>query len=90
MTVTAPRVQLRYGDKVLDSGSGGVHRHLNPYTGQVQAEIPPERRRDVLMRFAALLDEHRAEFAASVSASSTTRSTGPGTTQAGATSCRAS
>ena len=40
MTVTAPRVQLRYGDKVLDSGSGGVHRHLNPYTGQVQAEIP--------------------------------------------------
>ena len=89
MTVTAPRVQLRYGDKVLDSGSGGVHRHLNPYTGQVQAEIPlagqaevdeavdlaaaqaeawrrwaPERRRDVLMRFAALLDEHRAEFAA--------------------------
>jgi aldehyde dehydrogenase (NAD+) len=64
MTLTAPRVQLRYGDKVLDSGSGGVHRHLNPYTGQVQAEIPPERRRDVLMRFAALLDEHRAEFAA--------------------------
>jgi hypothetical protein len=84
-----PRVQLRYGDKVLDSGSGGVHRHLNPYTGQVQAEIPlagqtevdeavelaaaqaeawrrwaPERRRDVLMRFAGLLDEHRAEFAA--------------------------
>ena len=40
MTVTAPRVQLRYGDKVLESGSGGVHRHLNPYTGQVQAEIP--------------------------------------------------
>jgi aldehyde dehydrogenase (NAD+) len=89
MTVTAPRVQLRYGDTVLESGSGGVHRHLNPYTGQVQAEIPlagqaevdeavelaaeqaaawrrwaPERRRDVLMRFAGLLEEHRAEFAA--------------------------
>ena len=89
MTVTVPRVQLRYGEKVLDSGSGGVHRHLNPYTGELQAEIPlageaevdeavelaaaqaepwrrwaPERRRDVLTRFAGLLDEHRAEFAA--------------------------
>ena len=89
MTVTAPRVQLRYGDKVLDSGSGGVHRHLNPYTGELQAEVPlagqaevdeavelaaaqaeawrrwaPERRRDVLTRFAGLLEEHRAEFAA--------------------------
>ena len=89
MTVTAPQVQLRYGDKVLDSGSGGVYPHLNPYTGELQAEIPlagpaevdeavdlaagqaeswrrwaPERRRDVLMRFAGLLDEHRAEFAA--------------------------
>src|SRR3984957_11028842 len=89
MTVTAPQVQLRYGDKVLDAGSGGVYRHLNPYTGELQAEIPlagraevdeavelaagqaeswrrwaPERRRDVLMRFAALLDERRDEFAA--------------------------
>jgi aldehyde dehydrogenase (NAD+) len=89
MTVIAPKVQLRYGDKVLDAGSGGVHRHLNPYTGELQAEIPlagqaevveavelaageaeswrrwaPERRRDVLMRFAALLDERRDEFAA--------------------------
>ena len=31
MTVTAPQVQLRYGDKVLDSGSGGVYPHRNPY-----------------------------------------------------------
>src|SRR3984957_14503932 len=89
MTVTAPQVQLRYGDKVLDAGSGGGYRHLNPYTGELQAEIPlagraegdeavelaagqaqagrrwaPERRRDVLMRFAALLYERRDEFAA--------------------------
>ena len=89
MTVTVPHVQLRYGDKVLDAGSGGVYRHLNPYTGEPQAEIPlagaaefdeavelaaaqaeswrrwaPERRRDVLTRFAGLLDEHREEFAA--------------------------
>jgi len=36
MTVTAPHVQLRYGDKVLDSGSGGVHPHLNPFSGQIE------------------------------------------------------
>ena len=88
MTVTAPEVLLRYGDKALPAGSGGVHRHLNPYTGAVQAEVPlagaaemdeavelaaaqaqawrrwaPERRREVLMRFADLLDSHRDEFA---------------------------
>jgi len=40
MTVTVPQVQLRYGDKVLDSGSGGVYEHRNPYTGAVQAVIP--------------------------------------------------
>lgn len=40
MTVTVPHVQLRYGDKVLDSGSGGVFEHRNPYTGDVQAGIP--------------------------------------------------
>jgi len=40
MTVAAPQVRLRYGDKVLDSGSGGVFEHLNPYTGEVQAAVP--------------------------------------------------
>ena len=43
MTVTAPHVQLRYGDKVLDSGSGGVHRHLNPYTGRAAGGDPAGR-----------------------------------------------
>lgn len=87
MTTTAPQVQLRYGDNVLATGSGGVFQHLNPFTGEVQAEIPlagalevdeavelaaaqaeswrrwsPEARRDVLMRFADLLEEHRQEF----------------------------
>lgn len=40
MTVTAPRLAIRYGGKVLESGSGGVFRHLNPYTGEVQADVP--------------------------------------------------
>ena len=40
MTVTAPQVQLRLGDKVLDSGSGGIYPHRNPYTGELQAEVP--------------------------------------------------
>ena len=87
MPVTAPHVRLRYGDKVLDSGSGGVFEHRNPYTGEIQATIPlagaaeideavelaaaqaeswrrwtPEARRDVLIRFAELLGEHRQEF----------------------------
>jgi aldehyde dehydrogenase (NAD+) len=89
MTITAPQVQLRYGDKILDSGSGGVYPHLNPYSGDLQAEVPlagpaevneavalaagqaeawrrwsPEERRDLLNRFAALLDARRDEFAA--------------------------
>jgi hypothetical protein len=33
MTVTAPQVLLRYGEKVLDCGSDGVFRHHNPYSG---------------------------------------------------------
>ena len=89
MTVTTPQVRLRYGGKVLDSGSGGFFEHRNPYTGEVQATIPlagaaevdeavelaaaqaqswrrwtPEARRDVLMRFAELLAEHREDFVA--------------------------
>jgi aldehyde dehydrogenase (NAD+) len=40
MTITAPQVLLRYGEKVLDCGSGGVFKHLNPYSGELQAEIP--------------------------------------------------
>ncbi|WP_063039285.1 aldehyde dehydrogenase family protein [Nocardia pseudovaccinii] len=40
MPTIAPRVQLRYGDTVLDAGSGGVFEHRNPYTGEVQARIP--------------------------------------------------
>lgn len=35
-----PQVHLRIGDQHLTTGSGGVHQHVNPSTGQVQAEIP--------------------------------------------------
>lgn len=40
MTVTAPEVRLRYGDTVLDTGSGGSYEHRNPYSGELQAVIP--------------------------------------------------
>lgn len=39
--MTAPiDVRLHFGGSRLDSGSGGVFAHVNPHTGEVQAEIP--------------------------------------------------
>ena len=35
-----PPVRLVIGGEERDVGSGGVHGHINPSTGQVQAEIP--------------------------------------------------
>jgi aldehyde dehydrogenase (NAD+) len=35
-----PAVHLRIGAERLPSGSGGVHGHVDPSTGQVDAEIP--------------------------------------------------
>jgi aldehyde dehydrogenase (NAD+) len=35
-----PAVNLHIGSEVLSAGSGGVHQHINPATGQVDAEIP--------------------------------------------------
>src|SRR6266508_3320511 len=40
MDHTPPAVHLRIGGERLVSGSGGVHRHVNPATGAVDAEIP--------------------------------------------------
>ncbi|MBF6207932.1 aldehyde dehydrogenase family protein [Streptomyces gardneri] len=40
MTLATPRAYLRYGDKVLDEGSGGFCKHLHPYTQEVQARAP--------------------------------------------------
>lgn len=40
MTITPPTVSLHIGGEARSTGSGGVHRHLNPVTGEVQAEIP--------------------------------------------------
>jgi aldehyde dehydrogenase (NAD+) len=37
---TPPSVHLRIGDKRLAAGSGGVHGHMNPGTGKVDATIP--------------------------------------------------
>jgi aldehyde dehydrogenase (NAD+) len=35
-----PAVNLHIGSDVLSAGSGGVHQHINPATGEVDAEIP--------------------------------------------------
>ncbi|MFI6315613.1 aldehyde dehydrogenase family protein [Nocardia fusca] len=40
MTLATPKAHLRYGDKVLDEGSGGFFEHRHPFTQQVQARIP--------------------------------------------------
>ncbi|MBF6207389.1 aldehyde dehydrogenase [Nocardia abscessus] len=40
MTLVTPKAHLRYGDKVLDEGSGGFFDHRHPFTQQVQARIP--------------------------------------------------
>jgi aldehyde dehydrogenase (NAD+) len=40
MTIATPEARLRYGDKVLDEGSGGFFDHRHPFTGEVQARIP--------------------------------------------------
>jgi aldehyde dehydrogenase (NAD+) len=37
---TPPPVTLRIGAEKLTTGSGGVYGHINPTTGQVDAEIP--------------------------------------------------
>jgi aldehyde dehydrogenase (NAD+) len=37
---STPAVHLRIGEKRLASGSGGVHSHLNPCNGKVDATIP--------------------------------------------------
>jgi len=40
MSVTPPKVHLHIGGEAVATGSGGVHRHVNPVTGQPQADIP--------------------------------------------------
>lgn len=40
MTITPPKVSLHIGGEIRSEGSGGVHQHLNPVTGEVQAEFP--------------------------------------------------
>jgi aldehyde dehydrogenase (NAD+) len=37
---TPPVVRLHVGNRHLGSGSGGVHMHVNPASGKVQAEVP--------------------------------------------------
>jgi aldehyde dehydrogenase (NAD+) len=37
---TTPPVHLRFGDQRLATGTGGVHSHVNPATGQVDALVP--------------------------------------------------
>ena len=86
---TLPDVKIWIGHKGLGKGSGGTHAHLNPVTGDKQADIPlagkaeidqavetaaeafktwrmtrPEQRRDILNKFADLIDQHKDEFAA--------------------------
>jgi aldehyde dehydrogenase (NAD+) len=41
-----PPVKLLIGERELDSGSGGVFTHVNPATGQAQAEVPLAGRRE--------------------------------------------
>jgi len=40
MALAIPEARLRFGDKVLDEGSGGVFEHLHPFTQEIQARIP--------------------------------------------------
>src|SRR6516225_4039651 len=37
---TPPSVHLRIGEEKLTTGSGGIHGHVNPCTGKVDASIP--------------------------------------------------
>ncbi|MFF2110673.1 aldehyde dehydrogenase family protein [Rhodococcus koreensis] len=37
---SGPKVHLHIGDRILDAGSAGVHRRVNPSTGEVDGEIP--------------------------------------------------
>lgn len=39
-TIEAPNVSLHIGHRAEPSGSGGVHEHINPVSGTVQARIP--------------------------------------------------
>jgi aldehyde dehydrogenase (NAD+) len=77
-----PQVHLHIGSQRLTTGSGGVYDHVNPATGEVDAQVPhggaaevdaaveaadagfqdwrrwnPAARRDVLMKFANLMEE---------------------------------
>jgi aldehyde dehydrogenase (NAD+) len=40
ISTVRPAVNLHIGSEVLSAGSGGVHQHVNPATGEVDAEIP--------------------------------------------------
>lgn len=42
-----PQTGLVIGDKVLRTASGGVHTHVNPATGEPQAEVPVAGRAEV-------------------------------------------
>ncbi|MBM9463572.1 aldehyde dehydrogenase [Aeromicrobium sp. YIM 150415] len=82
-----PAPVLRVGGDKLAAGSGGYHRHINPYDGTFQGDVPlagreevdqaveaalavadewrswrPEQRREVLLRHAELIRNHREEF----------------------------
>jgi aldehyde dehydrogenase (NAD+) len=39
MSHSPPKVELRIGERVLTQSSAGVHRHINPATGEVQSEF---------------------------------------------------
>ncbi|PKP82762.1 MAG: aldehyde dehydrogenase [Alphaproteobacteria bacterium HGW-Alphaproteobacteria-18] len=87
--IKLPDVKIWIGQDGRSQGSGGTFAHLNPVTGEKQADIPlagisevhetvekaaeafkawrttrPEHRRDILNRFADLIDQHKEEFAA--------------------------
>jgi aldehyde dehydrogenase (NAD+) len=58
-----PTVELRIGAERLTTGSGGVHRHVDPTTGRVDADVPlagvDEVDRAVQVAHAAYLDWRR-------------------------------
>lgn len=63
MTPTAPTVKLHIGHEQLESGSGGVHEHVNPVSGEIQARIPLAGAGEVdraVKKAAAALDGWRA------------------------------
>lgn len=42
-----PAVRLRFGDQALGAGTGGVHGHVSPCTGKVDAIVPLAGRKKV-------------------------------------------